>query len=220
MRRWLATLFISGYLSALGVGIVSHTLSVGTGAHPLMYFIVWDMFCGWAAYSQLAHVIGEGESGKFYELAPGPWGEIKPYGPLGRQHYDPHFSFLGDIALNTLKHTQHEPMTRIFVVEDTYSKKFDLPDTIWAARYDEPKDIKHYYRLRAELNGEGLVMRSFSGWLEYQGLQAAGDNPRLQAESRNSRSFFVVDQFRAPGSDYFSGNPSPNVSPVGAPLGN
>jgi hypothetical protein len=220
MRRWLATLFIAGYLSALGMGIAAHALGVGIASHPGMYFIVWDMFCGWSAYSQMGHVVAEGESGKFYELAPGPWGEIRPYGSLGRRHYDPQFNFLHKIARNTLKHSQHEPITRVFVVEETYPKKFELPDSIWMARYGVPKDIKRYYRLRSELDSTGMVVRVYDGWFEHQGMLSVMDNPRLSQEARNSQPFFVVDQYRSQNNDYFSGGPTRSASPVGAPLGN
>ena len=84
MKRWLTHLLISGYLLALFGGIASHTLNLGAVSHPGMYFFVWDMFCGWSSYADRIQVVGEGESGTYYQLAPGPWGEFKPYGKIGR----------------------------------------------------------------------------------------------------------------------------------------
>ncbi len=128
MKRWLTHLTIVGYLTALGWGIVAHSLNFGTHIHPSMYFVVWDMFCGWAAYDTRNQVIVEGESGKFYEVLPAPWGEIHPYGDLGRRHYDPYQTFCMSMAQNVLKHTDHEPIARIFVLEEAWAKKFNLPD--------------------------------------------------------------------------------------------
>ena len=73
IKRWAVSLVIVGYLGSLGYGIVCHTLNFNTTSHPGMYFVVWDMFCGWSAYANRLHIIGEGEDNKYYELAPGPW---------------------------------------------------------------------------------------------------------------------------------------------------
>ena len=89
MKRWMTHLGIGAYLMALAFGFVTHAVDFGTGCHPIMYFLIWDMFCGWSSYEGRMHVISEGESGKFYELAPGPWGEFHPYGFIDRHHYDP-----------------------------------------------------------------------------------------------------------------------------------
>ena len=63
MKRWFTSLGIAAYLTALAVGFVSHAVDYGTDCHPIMYFLVWDMFCGWSAYEGRLHLIGEGESG-------------------------------------------------------------------------------------------------------------------------------------------------------------
>jgi hypothetical protein len=104
-----------------------------------MYYFVWDMFCGWSAYDSRMHIVAEGESQTFYRLTPAPWGEFQPFGSLGREHYD---SFNGhgvNIGMNVLKHTQHEPMVRLFVIEESWAKKYNLPDAVWKTRYDGSK---------------------------------------------------------------------------------
>jgi len=103
MKRWLTHSFIAAYLLALSWGIVAHAVNFGTGAHPAMYYVVWDMFCGWTSYSSRTLIIGQGESGKYYELAPGPWGEFKPFGKLGRRNYDPSGTHSPKLALNALR---------------------------------------------------------------------------------------------------------------------
>ncbi|HIK95579.1 MAG TPA: hypothetical protein EYG03_26840, partial [Planctomycetes bacterium] len=64
LRRWMTHAVIVVYLSWLGHGVFCHALQYRVSAHPLMYFTVWDMFCGWSGWSYRTHVVAEGESGK------------------------------------------------------------------------------------------------------------------------------------------------------------
>ena len=216
MRRWLACGFISTYLTTLAWGLVCHTLSFNQTAHPLMYYIVWDMFCGWGAYASHIHVIAEGESGKFYELTPPPWGEMRPYGSIGRQHYDSFLAHASTQAMNVLQHTRHEPITRMFVVESAWAKKYDLPDFVWNQTYNEPKDPAVYYRLRQELSSDGMALRRYSSWGENYAWLSVVDNPRLKAEARAAQPFFMVDRL-GQGASYMSAAADPYVA---APQGN
>src|SRR5690606_4665176 len=132
-----------------------------TGVHPMMYYVVWDMFCGWAAHECRYHVIAEGVSGRHYEVVPGPWGELRPFGDLGRHQYDADAVHAGRIAMNVLRHTDHEDITRILVVEENWPKKFNMPDAQWQARWDVPKDPKSYYTLRHVITAEGVLLQTY-----------------------------------------------------------
>lgn len=225
MKRVLTVAFIVTYLGLLGYGNLCHMLGHGITAHPLMYFIVWDMFCGWAAHDTRLHIIGEGEDQKYYELSPGPWGEFKPWGTVGRQHYDMVNTHSGRIAFNTLAHTTHVPLTRILAIEEAWPKKFNLPDPVWNMRYDEPKDMVKYHRVRSVMLPDGEVARVYNSWLANQAEMALADNPRLRQQATQSRSLFVIDAIK-PGREMMLGTGSgtgawqPVESPVGAPLGN
>jgi hypothetical protein len=220
MKRWITHLGIGAYLLALAVGFVTHALDFGTGCHPIMYFLVWDMFCGWAGYEGRMEVIGEGESGKFYQLAPGPWGEFHPYGFIARHHYDPHHTNGFIIAQNCLKHTTHEPMVRIFVVEEEYPKKFNIPEDQYEAYYGKPKEFHPYYHTRFILTPQGDVLSQQPTWFTYQYQMGLGDNPRLIADAHRNLPFIPSGpQVHSHGA-YASGRfyePSPVVS-VGPPL--
>jgi hypothetical protein len=192
MKKWIASLFICTYLGSLSWGIMSHTIGYGTGSHPAMYYVVWDMFCGWSSYSSRMIIIGEGESGKYYELSPGPWGDFQPFGPTGRQHYDGDGSHAPKLALNVLRHTQHEPITRIFVVEQMWAKKFNLPDHLWSQRFDEPKNVYKYHHVRHVFTPDGRVVQSFPSWFNQQYAFAVANNPRLQKEQTRGKPFFVM----------------------------
>ena len=192
VRRWLTKLGISAYLAVLLFGVIAHGANYHEGAHPSMYFIVWDMFCGWAAYENRTHIVGQGESGKFYELAPGPWGDYHPYGNISRQHYDSFNSFPKVLALNTLKHTQHEPMTRLYAVEECWAKKYNLPVSLWKQRYAEPKEPYSYFHMRTAMTPEGQITDNVVPWLSYQTSFTISDNPRLDRESQKSAPMFMV----------------------------
>lgn len=193
MRRWLSSTFIAAYLTALAWGIVSHALKWGSLSHPVMYYLVWDMFCGWQAYESRYHVVAEGASGQFYELAPGPWGAFSPYGDLPRNHYDAFGHATNRMALNTLAHTDHEPISRILVVEECWSKKYNLPDHLWQLRMDEPKEPYSYFWTRTILSGEGQILQQQPDFANYMYGVALVNNPRLMADAKRGRPFFAIN---------------------------
>ena len=160
MRRWAASAVIVLYLSVLGHGVMSHALQFRQNAHPLMYFTVWDMFCGWAGWSFRTHLIAEGQSGQFYQLTPTPWGEFQPYSDLGREHYDAFHKQAWRIGTNCLRQTDHEPIICMYLVEETWSKKFNLPDPLWAQLHDEPMKPHHYFHVDATYRADGTLIRS------------------------------------------------------------
>jgi hypothetical protein len=190
--RKISAAFIALYIGALGVGLGAHILNAGTVSHPIMYYLVWDMFCGWSAYDTRMHVIAEGESQNYYRLTPAPWGEFHPYGMIGREHYDTFNNFSAHIGLNVLKHTTHEPITRIFVVEECWAKKFNLPMAVWNSRYDEPKDKLCYYHVRSVTLPDHTVVEKNDAWIARQGARMFADNPRLQAEARTGSPVIVT----------------------------
>lgn len=193
MKRWFTNLIIGTYLSALAIGIVAHTLNFGSSSHPVMYYFVWDMFCGWSSHEIRYHVIGEGESGQFYEVAPGPWMHFMPYGDLDRLHYDALGNSHRKMALNTLKRTDHEPMRRIIMIEEVWPKKYNLSDRIWAMRFDEPKDKLSYFWQVAEMTEEGRVMSAVPNYITYLHSKSIADNPRLVADTHKNRPQYVID---------------------------
>lgn len=193
MKRWLATTLIGGYLSTLLYGLMCHTFNFNTGRHVFMYYIVWDMFCGWATYASKVHILAEGESGKYYELAPAPWGGFSPWGEMDRANYDVYGRHCGIIGMNTLRHTTHEPISRMFVVEETWSKKYDLPANVWKSRWEEPQRKKTYCRVLSELTGDGKTLRTYLPWLAYQQYVAVSSNPRLQEDARRHQPLLLVD---------------------------
>jgi hypothetical protein len=193
MRRWLAKLVIGLYLTATFGGIAAHAMNFGTSTHPAMYYFVWDMFCGWAAHEIRYHIVAEGESGTYYDLTSPPWSTFAPYGDLARAQYDVLGNALHKIAINTLKHTDHEPIRRILIAEEVWPKKYNLPDDLWAMRFDEPKDPHSYFWLKTTLDGDGTLVSHNSDYLSYLYTKTIANNPRLRADTQRGKPFFAVD---------------------------
>ena len=164
LKLWAAGVFIAGYLGSLGLGVASHALRYGEGAHPLMYYVVWDMFCGWTPHSYRTHVLAEGESGTWYDASTGPWDDFKPYGHLPRICYDVEGTHAARIGLNVLRHSAHEPIARLVVVEECWPKKFNLPQDRWEARFHGPKDPVSYFAVRHVVSADGVLLGSRPSW--------------------------------------------------------
>lgn len=192
MKRWCAVATIVTYLSVLFFGVASHALGFRQAAHPGMYFIVWDMFCGWSSYENRLHIIGQGESGRFYRIAPAPWPTIKPFGDLERHHYDPFANHCATIALNTLRNTRHEPIRKIMVIEECWAKKFNLSDELWSQRYTDPREPFSYFHLRKEFAPDGTLLTMNPSWFEYQDHLCVSDNPRLWQDSRKGKPVYQL----------------------------
>lgn len=193
MPRWVINISICVYMLALASGVGSYLLKFGQAYHPVQYYFTWDMFCGWSSWETRYHVLGEGDSGTYYQLSPGPWGEFAPFGDLTRNHYDPLGNALPRMALNVLRQTEHEPIRRIVVVEEMWAKKYNLPDRLWNERFTEPKAPHSYFWVKAAFGPEGELLERRGEWLSHLYGQSVMDNPRLVADSKRGQPFYALD---------------------------
>lgn len=189
MPRILSGLFIFCYLSWLAWGIGAHVLKIGLDGNTLGYYVVWDMFCGWQAYDNRTHLLAEGVSGQFYEVR-APWGEFNPFGNVARVHYDVTNNLVPKHIRNVLRNTSHEPIDRVYVVQEIWPKQFNIPDTLWARYFEEPQDRNSYFNLRAICSDRGSLLNSYPDWYAAQTLKAVADNPRLQMSARQATPFY------------------------------
>ncbi len=192
MKRYVTIAFIVLYLGVLCYGLAAHMLVYNVAANPGMYFIVWDMYCGWSAYETRLHIVAEGESGQLYELEP-PWGSFHPFGSIDRRNYDVNAMHLGNIGRNILNHTEHEPIDRIFVIEESWSKKYNLSPELWQQFYDEPFEPVTYFRRRALFNADGVCLERYLDIGSHLAHQAVASNPRLRGAMSRGRPFIAVD---------------------------
>jgi hypothetical protein len=220
MKRRLANAVIAAYILALFGGFVAVSLHPVLPGQTFLYFVTFNMFSGWSYFEARMHIIGEGASGTFYELAPGPWGEFDPYGHAARQHYDAHLDNGWPIADNTLRHTSHEPMTRIYIIEEEYAKKFNLPDAQYQAYYNKPKVLRPYYSVRFVMDSRGQILGQQLEWLRIQDRFSIMDNPRLLAEASQHTPLELTDETPANHGVFAAGRfyePPPSGS-LGSPL--
>ncbi len=195
MARRIAACFIVCYLAVLGYGLSAHTVGYKTYAHVGMYYIVWDMYCGWTGWESRTQILAEGESGAYYDVGSPPWGEVCVYGGPDRRHYDTYGLHSMALAENVARHTEHEPFVRYLVIEEAWSKKYNLPDHLWARRFEEPREPRYYRRIRSAFEGTGECIASNPSWTNWLMAQALGDNPRLQKDMKVSTPFMTVDQY-------------------------
>lgn len=189
--KWGAGLFIWCYLLVLSSGIVAHALKVGMARNALSYFVVWDMFCGWQAYDQRLHFIAETSDGRYFDVEE-PWGAFRPFGHVGRVHYDFSSRLLSKHINHIVSHTAHDPFDCVYIVQECWPKQYNLPDAMWEQNFCGPRDKMSYYHLRAVCDSRGDVMNLYPDWYQQQKLNSIADNPRVRHQARQSRSSFGV----------------------------
>ncbi len=211
LGRWAAGLFIGGYLSVMGLGVAAHALGFAEGSHPLMYYIVWDMFCGWSAQSYRTHVIAQGASGAWYDAGTGPWDDarpFRPYGDLKRVHYDVDATHSARMGLNVLRHTAHEPIERVLVVEECWAKKYNLPEPHWSARWHVPKDPASYYTVRHVMTADGQLTGTQPGWATEVARRSVQDRAKIRRLASRPGPVLAGPVRRASASDADRARPS------------
>jgi hypothetical protein len=91
---------------------------------------------------------------------------------------------------HVLSHTEHEPVNKVFVVQEFWPKQYNLPERLWKRNFGCERDKLSYYHLRAVCNEEGALVASYPDWLNQQTMNAVGDNPRLRHEVQQAQSSF------------------------------
>jgi hypothetical protein len=188
MKRWRTHLLIVTYLSVLFSGVALHALKYREHDHPLMYYIVWDMFCGWSAWETRLHIVAEGESGAIYSLAPGPWGEYHPFSNINRHHYDSYVEHARRLAMHTLQHSRHEPIQQIVVYEEAWQKKFNLPPELQQTLNPPPGTPQTIVVKRDTYGANGEVIQRGQSFYERMTEQYVTENERLQRQMQGNAS--------------------------------
>ena len=183
------SLFITTYLASLSWGVVAHALRVGLCGNTLSYFVVWDMFCGWSAWDQRTHFIAEGSSGEFYDVKE-PWGQFHPFGNVGRIHYDHTNHLLTRHVAHVLSHNQHEPIERVFAVQEVWPKQYNLPPELYQEYFARENDKLPYFHVRAICSENGSPLQVYPSWFDQQSLKTVYDNPRLQKQAHQATSLY------------------------------
>jgi hypothetical protein len=188
-RRWASGIFICGYLMTLAWGVAAHALKFGLVGNTFSYFIVWDMFCGWQAYDNRTHIIGEDKDGNYFKVEE-PWGAFTPFGDVARVNYDVSNNLVQRHVRHVLDHSNHPEIDRVYIVQEIWPKQFNVPDHLWSRYFAEPMDKTSYYNLRAICDAQGKAVESYPDWFSAQTLQAIADNPRLQRAAQQATPYY------------------------------
>lgn len=197
MRRWSTNLMICSYLGVLLYGLTVHALKINPYDSMGNYFVVWDMYCGWTTYEKRGMLIAEGESGRYYDVSP-PWNELRPFGSAERHDYDDWGLYNGFVAANILKQTEHEPIVQLMLIEQHWSKKYNLPDKLWSMRFDEPKTPQVYYYLRSLFETDGTPIARHFDWKSNLAFHSIIENPELRSTVARSQPYLGADEIYRP----------------------
>jgi hypothetical protein len=189
VRRWASAVFITVWFLVLSGGIIGHALKMPIVGNVFGYFIVWDMFCGWQAYDNRTHMIGEDSDGNFYEIRE-PWGPFQPFNAVDRVNYDVSNYLATRHIRNVLRHSDHPPLDRIYVVQEIWGKQYNAPDHLWYRCFAEPKDKVSVFSLRAICAADGSPIESNPDWFLAQTLNTIADNPRLRLQAQAARPYY------------------------------
>jgi hypothetical protein len=198
MNKPFVQLFIVGYLAVLAFGLAVHTVGWNANAHPAMYFIVWDMYGGSSPFEERRHILAEGASGAYYELNSPPWGEFVPFGSAGRSTYDFSALFTDQFARCTLAHTDHEPIVRLFQVDELWNRKFNLGDRAWSVVHQEPRSRHSYFYLRGAFDNTGAPLSLYTDFYSVLAAKALMNNPQLQGTIARTRPYATIDAMTRP----------------------
>lgn len=151
LRIGSAIAFIVLYLGLHAGFFLGHMLDL-TSARGLSYFFTWDMYGGHSPWETRVHVVAEGHQGALYRVLPGPWAPFQPHGDAFRHDRDWHWDWrqgnLKNTAESILERTDHEPIAAVYVVEERWLSKYNLPDDLWSRHYGVEKPQGRYFRVR------------------------------------------------------------------------
>ena len=190
-RRPLTNAGIAAYLCALATGIALHGLNLPGKASAPAYFVVWDMFCNWNGYEARVRYIGEGESGQHYDLAIDSLGPSL-HGSIARDHYDFDGRYVPKLAAVAAMRTDHEPLSRIYVVEENWSKQFNRSPTAYQRLHARPYERVVHRNVRCVVDTSGHVLEARRPWFAMQHTQAVMSNPTIAAQSRRGRPLYAA----------------------------
>lgn len=189
VRRFSISLGIAGYLAVLIYGVLLHTFDLPGKVSVPGYLVVWDMYCGWCGYERRVHFVAEGESGTYYDASQIPGAVITPHGQTPRHNFDFQNTFSGKLAQSVLARTEHEPIQRIFVVEQHWPKRFNLPESLRGST--GPSERQVYWHTQAIYNANGEALRVHPDWLALQNDRAIYDNPKLKMAAQRRMTTLV-----------------------------
>jgi len=157
VRRILATAFIAAYLGVSAFFLARYAVG-DVLPHAIAYFFTWDMFPGHYCESTRKFAVGRTARGKYVQLVPGPLDQYRagPRGDLSRVDLDRmgrDFRRLAEFSLMQTRETRKDdPVEHVYMFEQYWPNKFNLPDDLYASFTGEAKPERRFWRLRDEFD--------------------------------------------------------------------
>ena len=164
VRRLAFPLVIAAYLGCIAFSFFRHVLG-DPGEHPIAYFWTWDMFAGHPAESSRRLVIAKTDDGRFVQFIPGSgqrfrWGRGGDATRIDLDRRTVHLRAAVEYELRCFRSIAPDrPLERIYVVEQYWPARFNLPDGLYEATYREPNPRRKYWRVlhEADISGGQLL---------------------------------------------------------------
>ena len=152
MRRVVAVVLILCYLGAGTFFLYCHLLGETRGL-PWAYYWTWDMFPNYPSFSARRMALGETKSGEFVQVF--PTNKIRyrrgGSGDLTRYDLPRNDATLKYAVAEALKETppaeEEDPVTYVFLVEEYWPVRFNLPDDLYQESFGEENPRRHAFRI-------------------------------------------------------------------------
>ncbi len=142
LRRAAAVFCIGLYLLANVFFLVRNSVGA-TGPDPWAYFFTWDMYPFYRTTSSRPLAFGRTKNGTCVELLPSPLQEFRwgLDGTATRTDMDRGFRYTSSTirkVLRSSKHADHNPIVHVYVIEEYWPARFNLPDDVYSRTIDWP----------------------------------------------------------------------------------
>ncbi|MCA9070185.1 MAG: hypothetical protein KDA84_14730 [Planctomycetaceae bacterium] len=163
LRCSLVWCFVLIYLATGALYCYRHLLG-DTTQSAFGYFWTWDMFPNYPSFSARRFALGQTRSGRFVRVFPTEQVRFRRGGNGNFTRFDlPRKDAALRIAVaNTLElyppETARDPITYVFLVEEYWPVRFNLPDDLYQDAYGDENPNRHSWRIldegRVERNGD------------------------------------------------------------------
>ncbi len=158
-RRLLVVGFVLIYLAMGGMFFYFHLLGDSTKWPRMAYFWTWDMFPNYPSFSARRMALGQTQSGKFVKVFPTEKIRFRRGGHRHLTRFDlPRNNAALRIATEqTLQAVSavspvaaKDRVTYVFLVENYWPVRFNLPDDLYQKTYDEENPHRRAWRILDE----------------------------------------------------------------------
>ena len=160
-RRLLAVSAVIVY-SAVTFGFLALHAVGDQGWYPTAYFFTWDMFPIYYYEASRRIAVGRTRGGQYVRLHPGPFDRFRGgvHADLTKVDLDRSGRLFRRAVEHTLAMTSErqrlDPVTHVFLLEQYWPEKFNLPPDLYEAWAGAPRPDRKYWRVTGEFDVPSL----------------------------------------------------------------